>query len=192
MNKMFGCVAALSLAACISTTPRGPVYVHFARSDNETIAISKRVCIDPKFDQEDQIDILSAIQEWNDALNGKALLITSDFVCDWHIVMQVGDTLNVPKIDYEPGTKYEDVGAYAQIGGNLITVIRPHLHSQYHLQRAIVHEIGHLLGAKHAVIGIMKLRLSYRSYQCIDYNALSQVAKYNNFSCARCNYCIQE
>ena len=189
MKKLVVLFTALYLVACTSLS-YSPVYTNYEQTS--TTLFYKHICIDNSFDKEDYDGIVSAIQEWNRAFNGVALLVVSSS-CEWSIVKQVGDnTTNGVEITYESNAKYESVLAYAQIGGNTITVVRHHISSQYKLHRAIVHELGHLLGASHTPHGIMRVEMHAKDFMCIDESALSQIAKYRNFSCSHCNYCIQE
>lgn len=151
--------------------------------------ITKSVCIENWFDEEDRRDIEVSIAEWTRSLNGAGHFPIGQYFCDWKII-------HVDKNDAFASMR-KDALAYAQVGGDTIRIIRSRIHSQEVLRGAVLHEIGHLLTLDHPKSGdhgqgLMSEYMSVRDYQCVDGRTLDELGRRYNLTYEHLNPCLKE
>lgn len=136
----------------------------------------KRVCIDSAFDQEDVKDITFSIIRWNAVAEKTGV---------WMKIDKTDCELNIDRFDILSNLIdfCNDKRALAcanHIGGNQILVMRNRIESQFKLRGVVLHELGHILGARHTESGKGLMTLEYSGYrfQFIDQETINQIIKY--------------
>lgn len=161
------CFGALS---CGSADMQLPVPIRPAK------AYEKVVCISPEFDQEDTQDIIYSITQWNAVANQTNVWITvRDSNCQWAIY-RADLHANLDNVCNNRLSL-----ACAELGGPRIWVLRDRINSQYKLRGVILHELGHLLWARHTKSrqGLMTPEYSGYEYRLINQETIDQVILYN-------------
>lgn len=160
------------------------------------------IWIDKNFGEADKVAIDDAINQWNYAMNGYVVLKVVDTQFDMEvpkIVEQVnkGGWLFM-KIDSSnkmiPDQKekgYWTIGFTERLGGNHMYLVRDRLQNQ-DIFGVTLHEIGHLMGADHVGTRLMYPHYSRAGFQCIDYDTIKAVAKWQKLDANQLNYCIDK
>ncbi len=157
------------------------------------------IWIDKNFNVDDQERIGKAVESWNFALNGHIKLVIVDSKFDMEvekIVEQVrsngwlfmkinSDSMLIPAS--EKG--YSVIGFTERIGGNHMWLVRDRL-GYSSIYGVTLHEIGHLMGSDHVGQRLMYPHYSQARFQCIDFDTIKEVAKWNNIPIGELNYCI--
>jgi len=179
-------------------------YVH---SNGHAAIVPTRVYhvwVDREFGVADRLSIDNAIKQWNFALNGYVRIDIETYEYNMEVgvldrVMR-GDGWVILKIDsmnpmVEPldrgnsGEKQFYTLAWVNaIGGNRMFVIRNRISNTW-MEGIIMHEIGHLLGARHDEVYLMQPHYNWEDYRCVDYEALKRVAAFQVIPMSQLNYC---
>ena len=184
---------ALCLTAC-TVEPKFVIHPPTSYSPKRVIPVA----IDTTFTEQEKEQLLLSLTDWNLALNNEMVLkVYTD-----HFDMAQSD------IDYIYSTngfmmlKIDALGPVARnlapnivamtenIGGHIIYFIAEKIRIPQVRYRA-GHEIAHILGAEHTNYGFMKREYDPLSYACIDFNTISQVARFNGLDVQRLNWCVQ-
>ncbi len=158
------------------------------------------IWVDVKFGEADRISIEEAIGRWNYVLNGSIRLRVVDLqfgMEDWKINRQIrergwifmklrGDDISIPKLNGE----YQAIGFVESVGGSHLYLIRDRMRNEQ-VFGVTMHEIGHLLGAEHVGNRLMSPHFSMRGNQCIDYDTVLAVSKYQGIGIEDLNYCYE-
>lgn len=191
---------AFFLSACNLT----PNYYYTRIPPNPTIKTIITVRIDKTFSYDDKVGIDNALNTWNYALNNYIAfrVVSTDFDMEpddiKHAYME--NSLLILKIDSSnsivPSSKTGgDVMAFTnEVGGRQIFVVRDRIWDEKTLYDVMLHEIGHSLGCDdlHNKRALMNAQLYTDYAQCVDYDAVVQVAKYQRLDPAHLNYCVYE
>lgn len=157
--------------------------------------------LDKKFNEKEIKEFKDAIDVWNDALNKQIILYTypyqisfSDFEDE---ILKERESIFVVKINRKSKifNKYLIKNEVLKIalafcdkpaknGGNKIYVIEESvIENKIQNNRFLfIHEIGHILGSQHNKNGVMKSNPDYNVPKCIDYNALKNIANFNEIN----------
>lgn len=157
------------------------------------------IWVDKNFGNADRVYIDDAVNQWNYVLNSNIVLKIVDFEFDdeenkvdvqqkqngW-LILKINSKSNlIPP--HEKG--YWNIAFVNSIGGNYMYLVRDRL-SNAAITGVAMHEMGHLLGAKHDNEGLMFRHYSLGEYQCADYDAVKEVADYQHIPIENLNYCI--
>lgn len=157
------------------------------------MTVSRRVYIDPTFDEVDRIAILGAVSEWNEVLTGAIRLVSTvgtlsiDELNDPHAIL-------VMKVDsnctFIPTIPEGSVLAWTnRIGGNKVWVIRDRL-GNWQVQAVMMHELGHVFGADDRKgHGLMHYLIDMNEYRCIDKATVEEVATWQGLPMSALGYC---
>jgi hypothetical protein len=157
------------------------------------------VWIDKNFSDYDKASIREALGSWNFALNGYIKINIVDTLFDmevpkiveqvrlngWLIMKINSHSVIVPEND----KGYQTIGFTNDIGGYHLYLVRDRL-SEFDVYGVTLHEVGHLLGAGHVGNRLMAPHYDKAVYQCIDWESILAVSKYNALDPARMNFCV--
>lgn len=101
-----------------------------------------------------------------------------------YIVMRLG--VMSPLIKNEPGTM--TLGFTDEIGGKYLYLVPDYI-GEENLYGVVLHEFGHLMGARHTKNGLMRLGYSIGKEVCIDKETVEQIEGYD---WRRMNYCVRD
>lgn len=191
----------LALIGCMVIHPKSGRYEYTTRAavyDNIRII---PIWIDGKFSAEDLVMIESAIDSWNYALNGSIKLEIRDDhfnmeiskILDqiggngWLIMKISGSNKMIPSV----GIGYRCIGFAERIGGHHLYLVRDRLKDDQ-VFGVTMHEMGHLLGSGHVGKRLMKAHFDKVNGQCIDFDTVEAVAKYNKIDVNGLNYCYDK
>lgn len=179
-----GLLAILLLLAGIGVSTAAPVYTDHPRQGGRTRPVP--VFIDASFTGVEKDQIRSALDEWNQVLNGAARFLVvpaagdqTEGVKAWVIRKGAGrDGVR------EPGRKDQNLGTAQPLpmgGGVLIIFSGAGSYMADHglsLRDVMMRELGHVLGLRHAEHGDL-LAADYRSgdASCVDRAVTDQIAK---------------
>lgn len=189
---------------CISHQPKPFRYV--ANPSGQTAIPLKeiKIWVDKEFGPADRLAIDDAVRQWNFALNGyiKLEVMSWEFDMEPEILQRVmrgegwvflkvhSSNPMVSGVDRKPdGTVSWTLGWANEIGGNRMYLIRDRLANNW-VTGVTLHEMGHLLGAKHDDIYLMAPHFKWEDARCVDYEALRLVAVYQHIPFERLNYCV--
>lgn len=148
----------------------------------------------------DQVEIARAVEQWNFVLNGHLHL----HIVDYHFNMEIsrivesvrkGGWLLMPlesdspliPVPKKPGLW--TLAFVERIGGNHLYLVRSRLGNE-DVFGVTMHEMGHLLGAHHVGNKLMYDTFSRYRYQCVDYDTMVAVAKFQGIPPGDLHYCV--
>jgi predicted Zn-dependent protease len=193
--------ASLGCESCSSTN-----YFTYTKSNfKEHVSIVKNISIwmDSTFTDNEIIEVKKAIDEWNLALNNRIVLkvagsFDKDFFdikyeevektgLDWVFVrFEEEELIGKNMIEPKDGT----LAFTSRIGGDILVIISDRIGSR-NLKIITMHEIGHMLGARHvSTASLMYPNYGNMAYDCIDKITIAQVAGYQKIDIRAFNYCI--
>lgn len=196
------------IAGCLSnitvfTAPKLGEY-EYVRKDSYTGPAYRTIpiWIDKNFGAADQVAIDDAIQKWNYAMNGYIVLKVVDTNFDmevdkitkqvsengWLFMKIKSDNKMIPD-QKEKG--YWTIGFTEKLGGNHMYLVRDRLGND-DIFGVTLHEIGHLMGADHVGTRLMYPHYTRAGFQCIDYDTIKAVAKWQDLDASNLNYCIDK
>lgn len=151
------------------------------------------IWVDRDFGNSDLIAIDDAVNQWNYVLNGfiRLYIIDINFHTD-PIKISKQQKLNgwiVFKTNHKHNGAKTAIGFADKINGNYIYLVRERLANE-DIFGVMLHEIAHLLGAKHNLHGLMYKEYSRARFQCIDFDAMEEVADAQHLSIKDLNFCI--
>jgi len=201
-NDMRHCLLLifLFLTSCaITKTTTNPTYIKQEAAITPLHIIP--IYIDNKFCITDKALIKTAIDNWNDALNGYLILkiISTNFIeskesikriikeKSFVILQTYSDNEIIKERDIDDNLT---IGLANKIGGNIIHLVRDRL-SEKDITPITMHELGHLLGADHTEEKyLMNYLYSKDRYKCVDLYTIRQVSEFWHLPIQRMNYCI--
>ncbi len=157
------------------------------------------IYVDKNFGESDKVYIANAVDQWNYALNGHIILqivsynfdvnidnINKNILDDAFIIKKI--YANNPLVKDAPGKM--TLAWVDCIGGHYMWIIRDRFDNQQ-MQGIVMHEFGHMLGAKHVNKPSLMLPIyNAETYKCIDSETMYSVAQYNNLQFEDLNYCL--
>lgn len=160
------------------------------------------IYVDKNFGEADKVAIDDAVMQWNYALNGYIKLQVVSWKFDlepdvirtclsghcWMLLKTDSKNPMVQSLD-APQKGTWTLAWANEIGGNRIFMIRDRISNQS-MTGVMLHEMGHLLGAHHDNVYLMKPIFNWEEARCVDYAALKLVAEYQHLPFANLNYCI--
>lgn len=162
--------------------------------------ISMPVYIDKDFSKSDKEVIMKVIAQWNYVLNGYIVMHVTDVEFNMdvatmqqaingkaYLILKI-DSNNISLANSTESTNKKTLGMVNKIGGNWMYLVRDNIPDQ-ELFFIILHEMGHLFGAKHTGIYLMNTNYNRDYFQCIDKETMIQVANYYTLSINDLNYC---
>jgi hypothetical protein len=197
-------IRILLIACFVISCGHSIIPFHYIKNA-EYVTVPVRVVgiwIDKEFGVRDQLSIDDAIKQWNYALNGYVRLdvksTTFDMEpnelaqirsCDCWIIMKVkSDNPMIPDEPIRGKPQYHTLAWVNEIGGKLMWVVRDRLQNEW-MTGVILHEMGHMLGARHDKVYLMQPSYSWEDYRCVDKWTLGQVAAYQQIPVRMLNYC---
>lgn len=189
------------ILGCVSCLGHIPPPFHYVRHGGySTIALKEiPVYIDKDFGEMDRLAIDDAVRQWNFAMNGYVKIQVQPEPFDMQIeiirrclsggcwmVMKI-DSNNPMSIDSSPESR--KLAWVNDIGGNRIYVIRDRIENKW-MTGIMLHEMGHLLGAEHDNVYLMRPHYNWEDYRCVDAAALKLVAEAQHLPFERLNYCV--
>lgn len=198
-SKLFKWAGIIFLACFVNcTTVPKPFYYTGSNSSKSITMRTVKIWIDRDFGDGDLIAIDNAIKQWNVALNGWIILevMPQRFNMEEDIIKRSsgGEGWLIMKIDSSNPMVNDDssgkvLGMTNDIGGSRMWIVRNRLPNEW-VTGVTLHEIGHLLGARHQGDGLMRPDFFIDSAGCVDYDAAEQVADYLNIEVNQMKYCI--
>ena len=199
-------ILTLVLCGCFVRGPKAFYYTHNTTNISSPIKIIP-IYIDKDFGPADKTSIYDSVVQWNFALNGYIKLEVKDTNFDmdprivrwilngngWMILKVDSSNSIVTSLDAKQGPKNGNkILAWAnEIGGNRIFIIRDRIDNKW-VTGISLHEMGHLLGAKHDNAYLMQPTYHWEDGRCVDYEALKLVAEYQHIPIQKLNYCTYE
>lgn len=179
---------------------KGESYHYLTQARVEGVKV-KRVPVytDIMFSDKEVMIIGMGIDRWNRVLNGymemeivgvfdmeiEILKRADEGEC--YLIMRLGKDSEL--IENEPGRM--TLGFANRIGGSYLYVI-PELMVDGDMEGVILHEVGHILGARHTGSGLMVGNYTSGTTQCVDELAVRQVGEYWGYDWTKMNYCVRE
>jgi|SRR5579885_1030638 len=157
------------------------------------------IYLDKNFGIADQIAIDDAVSQWNYALNGYVVLkvVSTNFDMEPEIIQQCmgGACWMLLKVDSnasfvpDEDSKHLTLAWANDIGGNRIYFVRDRIDNDW-MTGIALHEMGHLLGAKHDNVYLMQPQFNWRDGRCVDQQAAYLVANYWGIPVQNVKYCV--
>jgi len=173
------------------------VTYHYLTQDKVEVETKvMRVYTDLFFTDEERHIIWRAMDRWNLVMNGYVKMEDGGgFMMEIekikeaesggaYIVMRLG--VNSPLIKNEPGKM--TLGFTDAIGGKYLYLVPDYI-GEENLYGVVLHEFGHLMGARHTETGLMKAGYSVGKEVCVDKETVSQIKEYD---WNRMNYCVRD
>lgn len=201
---LWTCLLLVSLSSCLEPLPQRTAF-YYVNSAVEAPLVPVRVIhiwIDKNFGQADLLCIEDAIHQWSYALHGYLTLEIESTTFDmedaplqevalghgWVILKIDSDNSLVEAQDHDTS---KALAFTEKIGGGHLYVVRDRI-DNIQMTGIIMHEIGHLLGARHqkGPDNLMYPIFRINNSRCIDRATLQQVATYQGLPLERMNYCL--
>jgi hypothetical protein len=155
------------------------------------------VYIDQNFTAQEKTQVANAVMQWNYVLNNYIQLqITSfdtKFDDDKEVQIRQEHGFMIEKISWKQACDLkecnDDVLAFAERGGNIIHVISGRAENEK-LSGVMMHEMGHLFGARHVPDTLMDAQYDPLTFQCVDQTTERQVARRQGLDPNKLNYCV--
>jgi hypothetical protein len=154
--------------------------------------------VDRDFSEGERQQIVSAIRQWNIALNGllqfRATLLPNESPATLQQIRRSGGWI-VARVDSGHPIVHTAVGAHALAvtaggrGGGFVYVIGDRIGGR-DLTSVVMHELGHVLGAGHGQGGLMAPVYTARTGHCIDHDAAALVASAQHLPLQQMNWCV--
>ena len=154
--------------------------------------------IDRDFTDPERRQIVTAISQWNYALNGAlqfraALLADNPSPGMLQQIRRSGGWI-VARVDSRHPIAHTGEGAHALAvtaggQGGFVYVIDDRIGSRS-LVEVVLHELGHVLGAPHSRAGLMAPVYDPRTTHCIDHEAAALVASAQRLPLQQLNWCV--
>ena len=179
------------MLGCVDMAPQHFYYTHM--ENYEWCSREIKVYIDSEFGEEDKVEIGKAIDAWNYVLNGAIIIRVEDSRFDvdkrsidgWVIIRGGVNENGVRWTGTKTALAYAD-----RVGGNRVWLIRERVDSG-DIREVMMHEMGHLLGSGHMNDGLMYYQYTRKRYECIGWEVVREVGKWNKIGIERMNYCIK-
>jgi len=200
-------VAAIVLSvlpANATERTRGPApyssqpYVYTDHPSRVSTGRTVALYIDRDFDEYERQHIVSAMRQWNYALNGfvrfTATLLPDDPSSADITRLRRSGAWIVAKVDSSHPITRQGEGRQALAvtvsngGGGFVYVIGDRI-GRRDLTGVVMHEFGHVLGAGHDGYGLMAPVYNPNSGHCIDRDAAALVARAKRLPLAQMNWC---
>jgi hypothetical protein len=159
------------------------------------------IYLDKDFVPQEKLAIEAAISDWNIVLNNVIFLeiVSYNFDMDIDILQKVNHSKNDwlflkvlhsnPLVLEEDKENGELVGAFSN-QTNTIYVVSDRILEEKQYRGIIRHEIGHNFGAVHTKKhNLMFHRYEDNAFKCIDFDTVSQIARFNGLDIGKLNYC---
>lgn len=156
------------------------------------------IWVDKTFGNADKLAIDDAINQWNYTLNGYIVLRVVDYNFDME-VSKIEEQRRksgwlILKVDHTNSAIHDDPGRITLGTGNSdngdLYIVRERLKNE-DVFGITLHEMGHLLSDPYHIDeeGLMYGSYSQGRYQCVDYNSMVKIAKFQNLPITKLNYC---
>lgn len=191
-NKLYTALLGMVMGCGSIPQPHYTTHASTQQKPSRTIPVA----IDIQFPLAQQRELIAAINEWNVALNGQMVLTvyTDRFNMEDKSISYIYNSKGVmllsvshlgnPMLHLDVNT----IAITSHIGtGHEIYFLKEKMEN-HSVRKVALHEIGHFLGAHHKA-GLMQLEYNEENYNCIDYDAVSQVANYNELNINQMNWC---
>ena len=154
-----------------------------------------RVYLDLYFTDKERGEIWRAMDRWNLVLNGYVRLEDGgSFIMEmekikeaemgWaYIVMKLDKDSNLISNEYGKRT----LGFTDAIGGRYMYLVMEYI-GEGDIYGVVLHEFGHLMGARHTDLGLMRANYMLGKAACVDSGVVEQIVGYD---WRRMNYCIR-
>jgi hypothetical protein len=177
-----------------------PSTLHFHSSPSTRTPIKViYVYVDKNFTPAEVREITQALDQWRSAMNGHLDFQITNVQFDMEDQglrdSQAGKAWLILQIDsHNPVVQHQDHLQHVQtlafvdrIGGSLIYVVKDRIGDR--LRGVLLHEMGHLLGARHHYKTLMNPYYFNERSQCVDLETVQQVASYWHLDWQALNYC---
>lgn len=155
--------------------------------------------VDREFDIPDRRYILSAVRQWNYALNGfvrfRTSLLPQDVPSSMIAEIKRTGGWIVARVDSRHPVTQTGEGRHAlalTVGDRhtgFVYVISDRIGGR-RLTGVVLHEFGHVLGAGHDSAGLMAPVYSAVASRCIDHDAMAMVAEVQRLPLSQLNWCV--
>lgn len=197
----------LFLNSCVSIVP--PTKYYYTQHQQAVYpARIIQVYIDKQFGEADKIEMQKAIDQWNFALNNNIKIEISPIPFDMEpqlieqirrekgwIFMKIdkNNPMIPPDTVAGPDTpRYFTMAFCDFVGGSKTWFIRDKIDDTDKIYGITLHEIGHLLGARHTGKLLMSPHFDAEAYKCVDKGTVNQVSDFIGIPIEELNYCLYE
>lgn len=184
----FAIVASLLglMPVAADAAPRSYTYHPASTAAPEIIALQ----IDTSFAAADSANVLRAVAEWNQALNG---WVRFDVIAaggwqarSWNIRAERGGRPDTRDGGGQP-LSFTQAG-FASIGGKMVIYVDRI--GTRDLRGIVLHELGHVLGLDHDPrANLMSMRYVPSAEQCVDEQTMQRIAAARHLPLASLNWC---
>lgn len=205
-------ILSLTCIFMLTGCPLGPERYHYRQHGDLATITPSTICyiyVDSTFSDVDRKIIEGVVSEWNGVMNGYVKVKIAPVSVDSGDSSQLlaaykkvtrehrGFLLLNLKVSDEINEGYIDGGTLAYVnaignGANLIVILRERVVG-HNLHKILLHEFGHVFGARHSVRGSLMYSYYGRDQvNCVDRATALQIANYYGFDVDKMNYCVDE